>query len=154
VCELHRAHPLSGALAAPRLLLNLEGGLPISYRYDPVARTLWIELAGEISEAELVDVAHKVTTDESIPPGHSELVDLRGVRHTDVTASALRHVAGIFSRTDRRADRRRIAVCAPADLVFGLSRMYEAYREPSGPELRVFRTIEEARGWLTAGGPR
>jgi hypothetical protein len=121
--------------------------VPIVYRYEPATRIVRIEFSGEIAEAELVDVAHRLATDSSLPPGHRELVDLRGVERTSVTSAALRHVAGLFTRTDGRADRTRVAVCAPADLAFGLSRMYEVYREPAG-KLRVFRTIEEASAWL------
>ena len=98
-----------------------------------------------------MDLARKLASDETFAPGHGELVDLREVRHTDVSAPVLRQVAGIFASTDRHASLTRVAVCAPADLVFGLSRMYEAFRAPSGVQLRVFRTLGEAERWLGEG---
>ena len=121
------------------------------YEYDPATRIVRIEISGEVGEGELVDLAQKLASDESFAPGHGELVDLSDVRHTDVSAPVLRQVAGIFASTDRHATRTRVAVCAPADLVFGLSRMYEAFREPSGLQLRVFRTLGEAERWLADG---
>jgi hypothetical protein len=125
--------------------------LPTRYEYDPATRIVRIEISGEVREAELVDLAQKLASDESFAPGHGELVDLRGLGNTDVSAPALRQVAGIFARTDRHADRTRVAVCAPDDLAFGLSRMYEAFRESSGLQLRVFRTLGEAERWLVDG---
>jgi hypothetical protein len=125
--------------------------LPIGYEYDPATRIVRIEISGEVREAELVDFAQKLASDESFAPGHRELVDLRELRHTEVTGPARRLVAGIFARTDRHADRTRVAVCAPDDLAFGLSRMYEAFRESSGLQLRVFRTLGEAERWLADG---
>jgi hypothetical protein len=125
--------------------------LATRYEYDAATRVVRIEISGEVREAELVDLAQKLAADETFGPGHAELVDLRAVRHTDVSAPVLRRVAGIFASTDRHASRTRVAVCAPADLVFGLSRMYEAFRAPSGLQLRVFRTLAEAEHWLSDG---
>jgi hypothetical protein len=122
--------------------------MAISYRYDPDSRTVYIELSGELPEAALVDAARKMSSDPAIPPEHRELVDLRGLVATDVTPAALRQVARIFAATDTRPERSRVAIVAPGDLFFGLSRMYEAYRDASGLPLRVFRTLEEARAWL------
>jgi hypothetical protein len=128
-----------------------EDGLSIGYRFEAATRTVRIEISGVITEAELIEVARKLSTDPDLPPGHRELIDLTGVEQTDVSPAALRLVAGWFSGTDQVANRGRVAVCAPADLAFGLSRMYEVFRQPSGIHLRVFRTIEEARVWLAEG---
>jgi hypothetical protein len=122
--------------------------MPIVHRYDPALRTLFLDFSGEVSETELVDVARKLTSDPSIPAGHRELVDLSGVRNTDVTAAALRRVAHIYTDSDRRPEDSRVAIVAPADLFYGLSRMYEAFREPSRLEIQVFRELREARAWL------
>jgi hypothetical protein len=75
-------------------------------------------------------------------------VDLTGIRDTDVGSATLRRVAHIYSETDRRPEDSRVAIVAPADLYYGLSRMYEAFREPSRLVIRVFRDLREARVWL------
>jgi hypothetical protein len=122
--------------------------MPIEHRYDPALRTLFLDFSGEVSEGELVEVASKLASDPSIPPGHRELVDLSGIRDTDVTTAALRRVARIYAETDKRPEDSRVAIVAPADLFFGLSRMYEAFRGDSPLEIRVFRALGEARAWL------
>jgi hypothetical protein len=122
--------------------------MPIEHRYDPALRTLFIELSGEVSETELVDAARKLASDPAIPAGHRELVNLSGVHNTDVTAATLRRVAHIYSEADQRPEDSRVAIVAPGDLFYGLSRMYEAFRESSALEIRVFRDLPEARTWL------
>jgi hypothetical protein len=45
----------------------------------------------------------------------------------------------------------RMAIVAPQDLVFGLSRLFEAHREDALVQTRVFRSEQEARVWLKGG---
>ena len=42
----------------------------------------------------------------------------------------------------------RMAVVAPTDLSYGLSRMFEVFREQDGVETHSFRTEEDAVMWL------
>lgn len=42
----------------------------------------------------------------------------------------------------------KVAIVAPEDLAFGLSRVFEVYREDDVSEHMVFRSEEEARIWL------
>lgn len=44
----------------------------------------------------------------------------------------------------------KVAIVAPKDLEFGLSRIYEVYREEGLVKHRVFRTEQEARVWLSS----
>lgn len=43
-----------------------------------------------------------------------------------------------------------VAIVAPKALEFGLSRIYEAYREEGLVKHRVFRTEQDARDWLSS----
>lgn len=42
----------------------------------------------------------------------------------------------------------KVAVVAPEDFTFGLSRMYSAFRDQEQLEIEVFRTEQEAHDWL------
>lgn len=128
------------------------GDVPILHRYDPALRTLFLEFRGEVGEAELVETAAKLASDGAVPPGHRELVDLSRLEQTDVTPGALRRVARIYADTDQRPEDSQVAIVAPGDLFFGLSRMYEAYRDGSGLRMRIFRSLDEARAWLGLDG--
>ena len=41
-----------------------------------------------------------------------------------------------------------IAIAAPQDIIFGLSRMFEAYAQETGWDINVFRTRQEAQKWI------
>jgi hypothetical protein len=43
----------------------------------------------------------------------------------------------------------KVAVVAPADVDFGVARMYEAHANELSVDLRVLRSTEEAWGWLS-----
>jgi hypothetical protein len=121
--------------------------VPIEHRYDAENRTLFIEVSGEITEAELMDGARKLASDPSVPAGHRELVDLSRAQ-TGVSPATLRHVAAVFAAADRKPEESQVAIYAPGDLFFGLARMYEAFRASSSVRIRIFRTLDEARAWL------
>ena len=42
----------------------------------------------------------------------------------------------------------RRAIVATGNLVYGMSRMYMAYSDGQGAEMRVYRSLEAARQWL------
>lgn len=43
------------------------------------------------------------------------------------------------------------AMVAPTDILFGIMRQHQVYRErDENTTVRVFRTVEEARSWLTS----
>ena len=41
-----------------------------------------------------------------------------------------------------------MAIIAPTDLVFGMSRVYEVYAEESGFKIKVFREKSQAESWV------
>ena len=41
-----------------------------------------------------------------------------------------------------------MAIIAPTDLVFGMSRIYEVYAEESGFKIKVFRNKSDAESWV------
>jgi hypothetical protein len=44
----------------------------------------------------------------------------------------------------------RVAVIAPTDMLFGVSRMWGVFVEPSGMEIQVFRLRAAAEQWVKA----
>ena len=121
--------------------------MPIHERYDADREVLYVTMDGDVDEQQLLDWA-KGRTHDRYPPGHDELVDVRGVATPDTQGTTLRRVAEAFARADREPERSKIAIVADGDLHYGLSRMYQAFRADSPLVLEVFRDLTEARSWL------
>ena len=122
--------------------------MPVRYRVDTALGVVFAEASGPVRDEDLLDYARKMAGDPQLRSGLRELIDLRGADLRAITSEAVREVAAIFAAHDSTSPTGRIAIVAPADSSYGLSRMYQAYREPAPVDLRVFREIGEARAWL------
>ncbi len=84
--------------------------------------------------------------------GADDLVDLRQVTHLGVTAQGLRQLMGLFAEIDHLGVATRLAIVAPHDEVYGVSRMYQMLRGDGVPEeISVFRELTAALMWLAEG---
>lgn len=122
--------------------------MPLSYRYDAGLDTVFVSITGKIADGELMEAGRRLAADPSVPPGRRELVDVTGFESHDVSAAAMREIAAAFGSYDQTPERVRVAFVAPSDWAFGLARMYQAYRDDSPVQLRVFRDLKSARAWL------
>ncbi|MBI5062584.1 MAG: hypothetical protein HZB87_03705 [Desulfatitalea sp.] len=112
-------------------------------------------------------ITHKVTGDLlledvqqafAIRTGHPEfrpemgvLWDLSEANASRMTSNDIRRIAGQNkARLKKTGVPYKVAFLAPRDIEYGLSRMYEMFADASLVENRVFRTLEEARRWLTS----
>lgn len=122
--------------------------MPLSFRIDRALGVVFAAAHGVLTDDDLIDFAQKTANDPELRSGLNELIDVRGADLRSVTTRTLRRVAEIFSAFDTGPSRGRVAFVAPADVAFGLSRMYQAYRSDAATEMSVFRAMAEARAWL------
>ena len=64
----------------------------------------------------------------------------------NLTTNELISIADHGKKTLKKAA--KVAIVAPSDLTFGLSRMHGVYREQDSLDANVFRSKEEAINWL------
>jgi hypothetical protein len=106
--------------------------------------------SGALTGRELIETTRKLV----------ELGDaVRGVRFTlvlfdevvkaDVTADDVRRLVEVDKNLMKLIPRSWIAIVAPKDELFGLSRMWEMMVGAPGWETRVFRSRPEADAWLS-----
>ena len=134
--------------------------MPIDIRVDSAERVRYSLCTGVVTDADMVGAYERVVDDPAFDPTLNVLADMRGVERVDVTPGGIRQVAERRARNERvLRGRPRVAVVVASDLVFGLARMYEAYRDPQGDQkddgkrFLVCRTMEEARVWLGLDEP-
>lgn len=106
-----------------------------------------------VTDAALMDYQKTVWSDPAIH-GYDELIDFRALKQVEVTTEGLEKVAALAAGMDAAAGAGRFAIVVGDTLSFGLSRMYEAFREideNSSRQLMVFQGMGDALGWLDRG---
>ena len=83
------------------------------------------------------------------PTMHS-VADCSGAERIALTPDGIRRLSGHF-RTSALSGKRRIAIVAPTDVGYGISRIFAALSEDAAPNLRVFRDYNQAMEWVTTG---
>jgi len=123
----------------------------IDYSIDHERRLVRVTASGVITPEVLFDYQKAVWSDPAVE-GFDELVDMSAVEgveepsHSNVSA-----LASFSAKMDGADKPTKLAIVAADDLLFGLGRMYQAYREmkpESKKEVAVFRSMPEALAWL------
>jgi hypothetical protein len=125
--------------------------MALDYEIDRERRLVRVTASGVITPDVLFGYQKTVWEDPGIA-GFDELVDMSGVERVEVASpSNVSALAGYSAKMDGDATPTKLAIVATDDLLFGLGRMYQAYREMkpgSSKEVAVFRTMQEALSWL------
>ncbi len=124
--------------------------VPISYAIDRQRGRVELTVTESLLYADTLAFNKAVATDEGFVRALDLLVDYQGVRSTDMSVGQIGSMADC-SPFDRRC--KRALVHGDNQLAYGLGRMFETISEHLFPNLRLFRTREEAIEWLdeTAG---
>ena len=77
-------------------------------------------------------------------------IDLMGVTEFQVSTEEMKIIAELDQQSSQFVGQAYLAIAAPEDLMFGMSRMYGALNTSPGWTIKVFRTLEEARSWVHA----
>ena len=77
-------------------------------------------------------------------------------RHEDLASLSndeVQKISQIFTQFNDKLTNSKIALVMPKDFAFGIARMWEVHTEfnDSSFATRVFRSIDEAHGWLEEG---
>ncbi len=123
--------------------------MPITFELLPDQKCVIIRHFGEVPDHEFIafyrDFFQKPDTDDY----QKMIVDLGQTKSVARSSQALQSLAELLrKKTEDSALHRKVAVIAPADLSFGLARMYEMFSGPVKWEFVVFRDREAAHAWL------
>jgi len=116
---------------------------------DVGRRIVTIRMWAEVTPGEIHLAARELLDDSRVKTGFVQLIDARNVSSVvSVGASDIRAIAA--SPLDP-SSKRAFVTTDPA--AFGLARMFATLRgiKNVGEEVGVFRTLEDAEGWLGAG---
>jgi uncharacterized protein YbaA (DUF1428 family) len=116
----------------------------MSYKIDQERRLVVTRGWGELSSRELFDVMSQIMSDPRFDPTYRSLGDLRDVTSVTVDPMATAQTAA----SPLFADGVRRAIVATSDVAYGMARMFAAYSERAGQEVRIFREMALAEAWL------
>ena len=126
--------------------------MPAEYRIDETRGRLEARYHGTLTPEEFRAFADRVQDDPRVRPHFDHLADFTDVTHFGLDTQAVadevrRHLAFDAPRSDSP---HRIAIAAPDDVAYGMSRMFSARRESERVRLGVFRSRHAAEAWLDA----
>ena len=118
--------------------------MPLSY--EIVGGLLVVTAAGDYSFEEIRGLLDRAVADTRGASPMAVLADARASRKNP-PVSELRATASYIG-TIRHAFGPRVAIVVGRASHYGLGRMLQAFLEPEGLDLRIFRDLERARAWL------
>lgn len=124
--------------------------MPVSYTYDEKDNFVYTKASGVLTDDDLKGFAEELAADPRIKTGLRELVDCRAVDSVKGSTDVLGYIIHINISNRHKYEGKRIAIVAPRELLFGLSKYFEVISHIDNAPFRieVFRTISEAREWL------
>lgn len=124
--------------------------MSVESKYDDESNFLYSRFYGVLTDEDLRSHAQAVVDDPRIKSGVKEIVDLRGVDSVEASTDSIGVVINIDKENREKLAGQQLAIVAPRELLYGLSKIFEVLYELSqGPaNVKVFRDIGEARKWL------
>ena len=122
--------------------------MPLTYE-DTKDGGILVKGKGVISAKEIIEINNDLyRSPENILKIKYQLWDLTNVSEILVSSEDINAFAKQDAAAARVNPKMIIAIVASSDLIFGLSRMWEAYSYNSPFQSMVFRNIEDAEKWI------
>jgi|GEM_PF-5642623 len=125
--------------------------MPIETTYDSTIDAIVMKATGKINIDDIQDLAAALVTHPEFRTNINQLFD-NSCGEFDLSILELRKIAKDFqSLSDRLGKERRFAIVVSREVDYGMMRQYEVFFNVGpGVEVYVFRSLNEARQWITA----
>ncbi len=120
-----------------------------SYNIDKQNHLVRVTVTGH--DTVLVNKARieQIVSDPDWESGYDVLVDFRGTYRFDLSVPDIEELAALHESLGEAIGNGMLAVVAPSDVVYGVSRMWETVTEShTFMTTNIFRTMREAEEWL------
>ena len=107
-----------------------------------------IHCEGEVCLDDFIKANDYIYSELSENLAKFQIVDLVAATSTDMSAEDLHKISRQDANAVEKLKSVFIAVVAPVDLAFGLSRIWAAYADTSGVTTSVFRQLDMAQDWI------
>jgi len=123
--------------------------MPVSYSIDPAQGLVLNIGTGVLTDADMRETQQRMIADADFRSTYSQLFDLTDVTDVRLTSPYLREMADAtaFAPGSRRA------LVVTQTLLYGLSRMFQAFLGDHGEAFRIFGSRADAEAWLDLRRP-
>jgi hypothetical protein len=121
--------------------------MAVSYEIDPRTKLVRTTCTGLVTLNEVMGHFQVLESDRRLPDPVNVLLDLREIQIAPET-DQVRSIADQMGKMTNTIRWGALAIVAPRDLIFGMSRMLEMRTEHLFVATRVFRELGEAEKWL------
>jgi hypothetical protein len=122
--------------------------MPITISVDQPNNLTTFIVDGPIYLAEIQAAIKRFYENTNPPPSKHILWDLRNASVDKLRSDEAVQLANYAANFDKRKEIGKTAIVASSDVVFGVSRIFEAHVINPSIKLNVFRDVDEAREWL------
>ena len=119
--------------------------MPADFYIDTKHGIVYSKATGVLDRAAVLDHMDRLSQHPEFRPEFNQLLDFRETTKVELTAEQVQVLAmrKIFSERSKRA------FVVSSDLQYGLSRVFEAYRNLAGEKgINIFREMAGALSWL------
>jgi hypothetical protein len=121
----------------PYKIAFLEGGIGLLKTFS-----------GDVTAQDFITAENELLSiPQQVAACRYAIADLTSVCSMNISASELRQLSDLNARMAAVQPRLAVAVVAPMDVAYGLSRMWQVLAEKTRWEIMVFRTRAEGEDW-------
>ena len=126
----------------------MTGLMPIRTIIDRTKGLIQTTASGRVTGVDLADYYKRLRAHPDFRRDLNEIFDATRVETIDLTADDVRRLSSATEQYTSLGVPVKVAIVAPGDLEFGLSRMYEMLQVNSINVLKVFRERALAERWI------
>lgn len=122
--------------------------MPLTINYKDDGRGIEILATGTVHGREIIDAHKEIYSEENLKRQLYQIIDRSLCLEYDVSTEEIKKIAELDNTAALINPHIIIAIVAPDDLQYGMSRIWQAYTDESGFKTRVFRDRKSADLWL------
>lgn len=122
--------------------------MTITINYRDLGKGIEIVASGTVTGSEIIAEHEEIYNTVNLLRQRYQIIDRTNCTEYIVSDAEVKKIAEIDNKASKTNPNIVIAIVAPTDLQFGISRAWQAYVEESGFLTKIFRDRESAEKWV------
>ncbi|MEH6405503.1 MAG: hypothetical protein V7750_19185 [Sneathiella sp.] len=119
--------------------------MPFDYWIDTKQKLIHVIGHGKLTDDNLASYVHNLKHDPKFDPLFNLFTDLTQVTELELSIENIERSA----KNPILSPSSEIIIVAPSDITYGTSRSFMAFKSPSSSKVHIFRTVDEAKKYLS-----